>query len=282
MLGSILVGLDGSAQGAGAAELAIRWSRRTGAAAVGLGIVDEPGIRAVEPYRPVGGVPHRDPVLYLGYEAQLADARRRIEESLEEFARRCGAAGVTHGRLSRLGTPHRLILEGVPGYDLIVLGQQARFRFAARDEPDETIAQVLRGSPRPVVVVPRSLAEDGPVLVAYDGSFQAARALAAFEATGLGATVPVHVVSVAAAPEAAMRHAERALQYLRFHGIEATPHPLTSADPPAKQILGEAQRLGAGLLVMGAYGQPTVREFFLGSVTRSVLEDTAVTVFCAH
>jgi nucleotide-binding universal stress UspA family protein len=39
---------------------------------------------------------------------------------------------------------------------------------------------------------------------------------------------------------------------------------------------------GAALLVMGAYGQPVWREFFLGSVTRSMLKDTRVPLFVYH
>ena len=45
-------------------------------------------------------------------------------------------------------------------------------------------------------------------------------------------------------------------------------------------ILKKAQALEAGLLVMGAYGQPAIREFFLGSVTRKVLKESSIPVFC--
>ena len=43
-----------------------------------------------------------------------------------------------------------------------------------------------------------------------------------------------------------------------------------------------ARRLKAGLLVMGAYGQPVLREFFLGSVTRTILEESPVPLFLYH
>ncbi|MBV8554350.1 MAG: universal stress protein [Planctomycetaceae bacterium] len=41
-------------------------------------------------------------------------------------------------------------------------------------------------------------------------------------------------------------------------------------------ILELSRRLGAGLLVVGAFGQPTDREFILGLVTRTLLRDSAV------
>ena len=50
----------------------------------------------------------------------------------------------------------------------------------------------------------------------------------------------------------------------------------------ADVILDQVQQLDAGLLVMGAYGQPVLREFFLGSVTRKVLEECPVPLFLYH
>jgi nucleotide-binding universal stress UspA family protein len=47
-------------------------------------------------------------------------------------------------------------------------------------------------------------------------------------------------------------------------------------------ILAQARQLNAGLVVMGAYGQPTIREFFLGSVTRSLLQSSPLPLFLYH
>ena len=141
---------------------------------------------------------------------------------------------------------------------------------------------MLKDTPRPVVVVPDGPMPDGPVAIAYDGSLQAERVLAAFETTGLGGAGAVHVVSVDADPAEATRRAEHARQFLARHRVQAMAHPLASAAPPAVVILEEARRLGAGLLVMGAYGQPVLREFFLGSVTRSILAECPIPMFLYH
>ena len=89
MPGRILIGLDAPKHGAVVTELGIRWAQRCGATLVGLGIVDEPGIRAIEPAWPVGGTPGVDPVYYMGYEARLAVVHRRVEQLLKQFAARC-------------------------------------------------------------------------------------------------------------------------------------------------------------------------------------------------
>ena len=57
---------------------------------------------------------------------------------------------------------------------------------------------------------------------------------------------------------------------------------LVTSAPPAEVILEQIGRLNAGLLVMGAYGQPVLREFFLGSVTRTVLQECRVPLFLFH
>ena len=53
----------------------------------------------------------------------------------------------------------------------------------------------------------------------------------------------------------------------------------TLPDAKAGEImLGEAEREGADLLVMGAYGHTRLRELIFGGATRHVLRDAALPV----
>ena len=65
----------------------------------------------------------------------------------------------------------------------------------------------------------------------------------------------------------ATHHADGAIKFLDFHKIEAIPHVLPSSPDPARTILDHVHRLGAAMLVMGAYGQPICAEFFVRSIT---------------
>ena len=282
MIGSMLIGLDSTRHGTTLVELGIRWGRPFGATLVGLGIVDEPGIRAIEPLNPVGGKPGRDPVYYMGYHARMADVERQVEQRLEQFAARCVEAGTAHVEVKATGSPSELIEREAQSCDLILMPRGSNFRFTNKDdEGDETLKRVLKDAPRPMVVVPGTCPE-GPVVIACDGSLQAARALAAFQATGLGESSPVYVLSVSSQTGEAARHAERARQFLGYHKIEAIPLAPQSSVEPGTVILEQVGRLGAGLLVMGAYGQPMLREFFLGSVTRRMLAECPVPLFLFH
>ena len=220
----------------------------------------------------------------MGYENRMDEHRQRAAGLLADFAARCGRAGVAHEEIAGLGAPNEVITREAGARDLILLPSRSHFHFTAReDEPDDgLLKRVLKDTPRPVVVVPESATPAGPVVVAYDSSLQAERTLSAFEATGLGGAGPVHVVGVNADPAEATRRAEHPRHFLELHHVQATAHAVQSAAPPAVVILEEAKRLGAGLLVMGAYGRPVLREFFLGSVTRNLLAHCPIPIFLFH
>jgi nucleotide-binding universal stress UspA family protein len=56
-------------------------------------------------------------------------------------------------------------------------------------------------------------------------------------------------------------------------------HPVASDAPPAGVILEEVRRRQPRLLVMGAPGHHPVRDLFVTSVTRAVMQETTVPVF---
>src|SRR5262249_9254760 len=122
MLRSILVGLDGSAYSAAAVELGIRWAQHSGAVLVGLGIIDAPTICKPQPV-PLGPSAykvHHDATL-------LADASHKVEQFLEDCARRCAEADVACQVLQDTGLPAEHILLEAEQCDLIMLGQHTFF-----------------------------------------------------------------------------------------------------------------------------------------------------------
>lgn len=277
MLRSILVGLDGSEYAAAAANLAVEWSRRHDALLVGLGIIDEPGIRQPS-MMPLGGASFKE----RRDQACLAHARRSVEQFLERCALQCAQEKVSCKLLEEVGDPVEQIVEEAQRYDLILLGKQTHFRFATQEEPCDTLHQVLKNSPRPVVAVPNALGDGSTTVIAYDGSLQAARSVQALVACGLAPAYPVHVVTIHTDHVKGNRHAQRVLEYLDQHGVRAVPHVVSPREGVARTLLDKAAELQARLLVMGAYGQPVLKEFFLGSVTRTLMKDSGIPLFLYH
>lgn len=274
MLRSILVALDGSPWSEAATTLALEWAARFDAHLVGLGVLDEPSIDRREPV-PMGAYAykrHRD-------ETQLADAHRRLLGYLEAFDTRSAAAGCPATVLEDIGDPAERILREAQRCDVVILGRETHFHFETQDRPDATLAQVIRTSPRPVVVVPRTLTDGGGVVIAYGGGREAARTLQVFESLGLAAGQDVAVVTIHRDGAEAAALAALAGDFLTAHG---TPHhlcPITSDAAPAEVLLEEVRRRHPGLLVMGAHGHHPLRDLFSTSVTRAVLGECPVPAF---
>lgn len=278
MLRNLLVALDGSTDSDAAVTLAIRWAARFRGSAIGLGIVDTPEIlkRESTPPGTTEFKRRRD-------EALLADARTRVEEFLVRFAARCEEAGVPHESVVEEGDPREQIVHQAQRCDLILMGLHGNFHFATSDRADSTLADVVRDCPRPVVAVPATPPAGDGVLVAYDGSLQAARALATFVATGLGCERQVRLVCVHHDEDQAREILSPACAYLEAHEIEPSLIVNTEASrDPAAAIAELTNDPGVGLLVLGAYGRPRLYEFFLGSVTRSLLDRGSRPLFLYH
>jgi nucleotide-binding universal stress UspA family protein len=274
MLRSVLVALDGSAHSETATALAIDWAKRYGARLLGLGVVDEPSIRGGEPV-PLGAGVYK----HARDEARLVDAHRRVVDFLADFRARSELAGVAVEVLEDIGDPAVRILREAQRCDVVILARETHFHFETQDQPDETLARVLRGSLRPVVIVPRELPEGQGVVVAYGGGREAARTLQTFQLLGLAAGEAIEVVSIHRDGFEAETLAHLAGEYLTAHWAPHRLHAIASAAPPAEVLLEEVRHARPRLLVMGAHGYHPLRDLFATSVTRAVLRACPVPAF---
>jgi nucleotide-binding universal stress UspA family protein len=124
----------------------------------------------------------------------------------------------------------------------------------------------------------RTLARERP-LMAYDGSPAARRALHGFAASGLAREQPIHVATVGDDGALAWETAEAGCRLLREHGVAATAHNIVSTLSVADALLDRRQKLGAGLMVLGAYTRSRFSRLFWGSVTQEILQKTVVPLF---
>lgn len=205
------------------------------------------------------------------------------ERSLDRFERLAHDAGV--------GAREKRLLDDEAGAglvlaaryaDLVVLGQQdpaAPYAPAGGD----LAAWVLLACARPLLVVPYAQQEIGAgrrVLVAWNGSPQAVRALAAALPL-LRRADSVTVASFATPAEPAAADTQLA-PYLARHAVDADiVHQSTGGDVGAA-LLSMASERAADLLVMGGYGHARLRELVLGGATRTVMRAMAVPVLLAH
>jgi nucleotide-binding universal stress UspA family protein len=269
----ILVGLSGSEQSLAAMRMAIELAKRHDAHLVGVGVVDVPHLTAPESV-PLGAgefKARRDA-------AVVAAAHEAVDEILGKFGEHCETEEVVFECKKFIGDPVDILVRQSQRCDLLVVGKR-HFPHLEWESSSRTLEHVLRQSPRPVICVPAPYIQNKVVLVAYDASVQAARALQAFVQSNIGADHQIHVAAIGSE---AQEHAGLAAEFLRIHKVTSHLHVEAALAEPAPRLLEISQQIQAGLIVLGCYGQPRMKEFFFGSVTKAILSETTVPLFLYH
>lgn len=73
-----------------------------------------------------------------------------------------------------------------------------------------------------------------------------------------------------------------AAERLGRHGVAVEAETRAISDGPAGDIVAAAQAVGAGLVVVGGYGNSRLREWALGGVTQSLLAHAPVCTLYSH
>jgi nucleotide-binding universal stress UspA family protein len=278
MIQDILVCLEGSPSGKRAVDMAIQIARQLHAKLVGLAIVDEPNIRAGAATG-IGGASYkkqRD-------DALVEEAQQHAEQWLRAFSERGRKEGVSSHALEERGRASTKILEEMQHFDLVLMGRHANFKFETEASDPKTRDTILHNARKPVLVVPEAVPVDSSrVLIAFDGSSAAKRAVRSFAESGLATGTEVYVASVEDDGAVAWEMASRGLEILREFEIKASVRNLVSTLTIAEALLEERARLGARMMVMGAYASSRLSALVWGSITRELLEKSPVPLYLHH
>ena len=140
---------------------------------------------------------------------------------------------------------------------------------------------------RPVLAIPPSYDGApiaGTIVVGWDGSAQAIRAIAAaMPLLARASTVRLALVNpdLESGLHGEEPGADMAL-YLARHGVHVEVLVERTGAAVGDALLGVARGSGAGLLVAGAFGHSRYREIVLGGVTRLLLDRAHLPVLFAH
>jgi nucleotide-binding universal stress UspA family protein len=159
-----------------------------------------------------------------------------------------------------------------------MLGRETHFRFETQERADGTLAQVLKGCSRPIVVVPPEMSSGNGVIVAYGGGREVGQALQIFQFLGLSAGETIHVLSVHRGDLNLAAYGELACDFLNAHGAPNQLHDIQSNAEPAAVLLEQIEVLRPRLVVMGSHTHRLLRDLFSTSVTTAVLRASPVPV----
>jgi nucleotide-binding universal stress UspA family protein len=259
-----------------AGDFAISVAETFEAHVLGVAFVYDPIVPGVV----MGGIP---PQFIESQRADNEKAARGAVARFEQAAKRIGVSYETvsvsasiSGAADRLGRLARR-------FDLAIVGQPERPKSA----PDEVVDEgVLFESGRPVIFVPyiqKAALKLDRVLVCWDGSRAATRAIAD-SLPFLHKAKKIEIVMVAGKPGKSDEIAGADLgQHLARHGLKVEVKRITSPDiDVSSTVLSYAADSNADMIVMGGYGQSRLREFILGGVTRGILEQMTVPALMSH
>jgi nucleotide-binding universal stress UspA family protein len=197
-------------------------------------------------------------------EAEGVSAEGRLMEGMSEELPRDFACAARHVDLAIIGQPR----DGDP-----LIGQYA------------LVERCLFGSGRPVLIMPAAAEEidvAGTVVAAWDGSAEAARA---FNDALTILKLPKRVVLLVGVPEDGGEELEvdDMVAHLKRRGIVAEVMRFSTGEGDiGRTILAKAKELQADMIVMGAFHHSRWREFILGGVTLTMLEEATIPLFMAH
>lgn len=277
MLKSLVVGVSGSASSQAAARLAMQWGQAHDAKVIGVGVLDDEQLAHAEPV-PIGGgqfKAERDQIV-------LAKAEQRLAGVLAEFNRACRIAGVQHRSFVTRGNAAERLTEHAQRADLLVVGHQRLESTNSIVPTTHTLTASIKRAVRPIVCVSGLTYTENCVLVAYDGSPQAARTVAAFVGLGLFADLPIRLITIEKSLGDLAYDTTLASEFLEAHGFKIDVTCFTSNESPSEALLRLIDETRPALVVLGAFGKSWLREVFLGSVTTDLLHKSHTPLFLYH
>src|SRR5664280_513376 len=173
--------------------------------------------------------------------------------------------------------------DAIARFELAIVGQPERDRAAAAEVVDEG---VLFESGRPVIFVPyiqKAGLQLNHIMVCWDGSRAATRAVAdSLPFLEKAKQVEIVMVASKAGKSDEVPGADLG-QHLARHGLKVDVKRITSPDiDVTSTILSYAADSSADMIVMGGYGHSRLREFILGGTTRGIFETMTVPVLMSH
>ena len=170
--------------------------------------------------------------------------------------------------------------------DLIVIGRTDLDAKGASVTPDFP-EFVMMNSGRPTLIVPPKYEKEtvgSKVMICWNGSRESIRAVV--DALPLlkkaeVAQIVMYNIDAESDMDVAVAGTDIA-EYLRRHGVNVEILPPQKSSKIGDSLLELAARQGTDLLVMGGYGHTRFREFLLGGVTRTILEESNVPVLMSH
>jgi nucleotide-binding universal stress UspA family protein len=248
------------------------------------------GLYVVPAVRVYGNLEMAAPIIVSDYHDHFEKKLQATREQFEKFIKAEGLKGEWHAVKSNFPDLVDSTVAEAKKADLVIVGHT--LSQASMGEEKNILERLVMETGRPVLIVPgkgkivtfeSSLTEKA--IIGVNGSRESSRAL--FDAIPLLKNCDeVRVVWVDPykhRDEAGEIPGVEEAALLARHGIKAVAEAMMAdGRDPAEALSMRAKDLGAGLVVLGAYGHSRLREYVFGGTTRHMLLNMDVPVLMSH
>ncbi len=279
MIKSILLAVDGSTYTEPVLQYGIDFSRKFQALLRVITVID---IRIFE-WAVAVGVEGFAPIIpSSGYQEESQKLlAQKADEILKKAEKILQKNNVTYLLEKESGNPVDVIGEKAKLSDMILMGARGEFAKWSDKMLGATLEAVTRLSIKPVFICPREHQEIKKLMVAYDGSENASKALtlAAFFASKLN--LSLLLLNVNESKDTGNSLLQEAREYLAPYNLSELEEKVVAGDA-ADQIIKAAQETRSDLIIMGSYGHSRIREAILGSITVQTMRKAQVPLLMAR
>ncbi|MDX1587276.1 MAG: universal stress protein [Balneolaceae bacterium] len=284
MINRILVALDLDIDTPLAMRYGIKLAKKFKASVSGLAVVDTADIATQVGGGAIGTIYYAEELRK--YMAE--DSTREAAELLKKFEKMADEAGVKHSQLMEEGVPYERIIEDLKYHDLLVIGRESHFFFNRPEKDTDTLADIVKKSTAPTLVVNEAYREIDRVLIAHDGSSASARSLQWFiQLEPFGKNIEMEVVHVCDMDDETTVDKSRLLMhlvsdYLKAHSYSSINEKLLDEGNTGEVIIKHVKETGADLVVMGAHSMSAIRRLTFGSTTHKLVKESPVPLFLSN
>ncbi len=284
MIKRILVALDPDSDTTIAMRYAIDLARKFKASISGLAVVDTVDIAAQVGGGAIG-------TLYYAEEFRkhmTEDSTNEAARLLKKFKEMAEKAGVKHSSLMEEGVPYERIVEDLKFHDLLVIGHETHFFLNHPEKDTETLADIVKKSTAPVLVVNESYRNIKRVTIAHDGSRASARSLQWFvQLEPFGNDLELDIVHVCDLNNETTVDKSKLLlhlvrDYLRAHGYKNIQEHLLDKGNTGDTIIDHVKNTGSDLVIIGAHSMSAFKRLTFGSTTYELVKNSPVPLFISN
>ncbi len=200
----------------------------------------------------------------------------RANEIMEKAGDFCKKNKLDFKEIKEHGSPVEMIADKCRLSDLLILGVRGEYAKWSKKFLGMVTEAVSRECSKPMLFVQNEFKPFTKILLAYDGSMHASRALTYAAFIGEKLQIPLVIITSHHDRAIAIELLKEASTYLQPYKVLI--EEVIKAGHPDRDIIEVQQEKECNLLIMGAYGHSRIREALIGSVTIQVLRNSPVPV----